>query len=289
MARKSAKAGLPHALERAGALCLAFVNTLAPRRDDRRRNAVAPPSVALERYGDLLAWGLEMGAVGSAGADRLARTAAERPQDAATALVRAIELRTALLRIFTAVAVKQVPRPRDLDVLNAALRVRRVIPGGEGFRWDWAGEDALDRVLWAVAQSAAELLTGERLARVSQCASKGCRQLFVARSPRRLWCDMNTCGNRAKGKRHQKYLRQIRKGLAHRARSEGGGRSTQAVATPQSTLERSNPTSFSPDNPLGVGSSAGTAPKSSRTASETTDRDGARQLDEATSNLSIGK
>ena len=46
MAKRGKKSGVPRELERSGALCLAFANTGVPRRDDRRRDSKAPPSMA---------------------------------------------------------------------------------------------------------------------------------------------------------------------------------------------------------------------------------------------------
>jgi predicted RNA-binding Zn ribbon-like protein len=80
--------------------------------------------------------------------------------------------------------------------------------GGERWRWRWAGdaesEPALDRVLWPVARSAAELLTSDDLAAVRECAAPDCRWLFLDRSRNRSrrWCAMATCGNRSKARRH---------------------------------------------------------------------------------------
>ena len=124
--------------------------------------------------------------------------------------VDAAALRAATVRIFTAAALGKEPRPEDLALVNGHLRLRRAVPAGDGFDWAWAGdEDALDRPLWAIAQSAVDLLVSDDLANVDQCAAKGCFQLFVRRSRRRKWCDMSTCGNRQKGRRYQQYLRSI--------------------------------------------------------------------------------
>jgi predicted RNA-binding Zn ribbon-like protein len=59
-------------------------------------------------------------------------------------------------------------------------------------------------MLWPVLQSAAELLTSDEIHQVRECNSDRCTWLFVDRSRthRRRWCDMKTCGNRAKARRH---------------------------------------------------------------------------------------
>ncbi len=58
-----------------------------------------------------------------------------------------------------------------------------------------------------MADSAAELLASDRLARVRQCASDGCTRLFLYANSRRRWCDQNLCGNRAKGRRYHDMVR----------------------------------------------------------------------------------
>ena len=88
-------------------------------------------------------------------------------------------------------------------VLAQALAQLRVVNTGEVFAWDWAGDDpTLDRMLWPIAQSAADLLTSDELGSVKQCS--GCSWLFVDRSRNhsRRWCDMRVCGNRAKARRY---------------------------------------------------------------------------------------
>jgi predicted RNA-binding Zn ribbon-like protein len=59
-------------------------------------------------------------------------------------------------------------------------------------------------MLCAVALSAAELLTSDRVDRVRECASETCSWLFLdgSRNRRRKWCDMASCGNRAKARRY---------------------------------------------------------------------------------------
>ena len=58
---------------------------------------------------------------------------------------------------------------------------------------------SLDRPLWEIARSAAELLAApEATARVRECGSDTCEWLFIdkSRNHSRRWCDMNDCGRR---------------------------------------------------------------------------------------------
>ncbi|MBV9150398.1 MAG: CGNR zinc finger domain-containing protein, partial [Alphaproteobacteria bacterium] len=58
-------------------------------------------------------------------------------------------------------------------------------------------------VLW----SAADLLTHADRRRVRRCANDQCLWVFVddSKAGTRRWCDMASCGNRAKSRRH--YLK----------------------------------------------------------------------------------
>jgi predicted RNA-binding Zn ribbon-like protein len=191
-------------VEQSGALCLAFANSAVPRTDGRR-SSTAAPWLPLRGYEDLVVWGQRAGLVGALDGERLVRTAKARPDLAAAVFARGLELRAALLRIFTALAAARQPAAKDFEPLNAVLAAsspaRRIVPGIDGFRWDWGGDDeALDRMLWPVAQSAGDLLASADHRRLRQCAAVECRKLFLGRK-RRLWCDMNLCGNRAKRRR----------------------------------------------------------------------------------------
>jgi predicted RNA-binding Zn ribbon-like protein len=78
---------------------------------------------------------------------------------------RAIELRETLHRLFDAESQDKTPAARDL---------------------------------------AGDLLAGPRLDRVRRCANPECGWLFLddSRAGKRRWCSMQSCGNRAKARRH---------------------------------------------------------------------------------------
>ena len=66
--------------------------------------------------------------------------------------------------------------------------------------------DLLAPVLW----SAADLLLRARHRRIRRCANPECLWLFIdeSRMGTRRWCDMASCGNRAKARRHYEKIRQ---------------------------------------------------------------------------------
>jgi predicted RNA-binding Zn ribbon-like protein len=185
-----------------GELCLDFANTVS---GTRRR-----PKEHLKSYQDLLAWGAQAGILNDEDVQRLGRVAAAHPRKAVAALADAIALREALFRIVAAVIAGTPPNDDDLARLNAALpralEHLRVAPRAKGCEWEWSGEaGALDRMLWPIARSAADLLVSSDVHRVRRCAnSEDCDWLFIdaTRNRSRRWCDMRSCGNRTKARRH---------------------------------------------------------------------------------------
>jgi len=192
-------------------LSLGFVNTVDWRTS-------AHPVESLGGYPDLVAWGAKAGAISEDQARELLAEAERRPDEATAALARAIALREALYRVFVA-PTDLAHGAADVATLNAELRGAlarlRLAPGEASgrFAWELAGGDDLGSVLGPVALSAAELLTSDGLARIRTCEGEGCGWLFLdtSRNRSRRWCSMDSCGNRAKAKRH--YERTKRGGV----------------------------------------------------------------------------
>lgn len=191
-------------------LCLGFANT-------QKWHASAHPTEEIINYADLLDWAEASGLLKAAAKRRLSRLAAHDPPAAEAARQRAIELREAIYRIFTALVEKQTPSAADIACLNTALARAlahsQIVAVAEHFAWGWADTDSLDRVAWPIARSAGELLTSAWLDRVGQCADdRGCGWLFIdtSKNHSRRWCDINDCGNRAKARRHYQRVREQR-------------------------------------------------------------------------------
>jgi predicted RNA-binding Zn ribbon-like protein len=180
------------------------------------------PVEFLTSYSDLVAWSQHVGILTDHQAQRLLKKAARRPGDATAVLKRAVVLREAIYRIFSAISHGRPPQAADLatfnDELSRALAQSRIVStlrqaqdtAAGGFAWDWAGaEDALDGMLWPVVHDAAGLLTSEELDRVGQCADDRCGWLFLdtSRNRSRRWCSMEDCGNRAKARRYYERKR----------------------------------------------------------------------------------
>lgn len=192
-----------------GALCLDFANTISSRQQNSGEK--------LDGYADLLRWARQAEALSAEVLDDLQREAARHRHKRKAAFERAVELREVLYRIFAAQTRGEEPQNEDLKDFNGALALamRHLVLHLESdrFAWEWArAHERLDSILWPVTRSAAELLTSEEVDRVRECDSETCSWLFLDRSPagRRRWCDMATCGNRAKARRHYRRKKKRR-------------------------------------------------------------------------------
>ena len=96
-------------------------------------------------------------------------------------------------------------------MLHEALSRLEICPSEDMFEWTWVLDaNDLDRVLWPIVRSAADLLTSGDLRKVRQCARESCDWLFVdaSKNHSRRWCSMNMCGSRVKARRY--YQRKTR-------------------------------------------------------------------------------
>lgn len=189
-------------------LCLDFSNTLHDRS--------TTPRESLNSYDDFVQWGQEAGILAENEATRLRAEATRHPNEAEHVRQQAITLREAIFRIFYARLHDALPEENDLATLNAmlarAMTRASIHSTGNGFAWDWSGDDGeLERIYWPIARSAAELLTAEALESVRMCAAEDCGWLFLdtSKNHTRRWCDMKSCGNRAKARKHYKKAQEV--------------------------------------------------------------------------------
>jgi predicted RNA-binding Zn ribbon-like protein len=183
-------------------LCLGYVNTLSWRG----RSA---PAETLRTISDVLGW-IERAAVFSPGAvDHAAAWAQDNEAQAARTFAEAIKLREALFGIFSAIGAAEPCDRSNFLIFGAALARApqrcHLVPMQCRFAWSIArtrnpASDALTPVLW----SAADLMLGAPSHRIRRCANEECLWLFLDQSKTntRRWCDMGSCGNRAKSRRH---------------------------------------------------------------------------------------
>lgn len=142
------------------------------------------------------------------------------PDAAEKAIARIRRVRAAMRELAEATVERRLPDARQLDRINRALRTPYtyvLVPSADGGAWDHKHEgDPVEGALARLVESLAREVSQGHPERMRVCANEECRWVFhdTSRSGRRKWCDMATCGNRAKVARH----RERRRGTG-----EGGG------------------------------------------------------------------
>lgn len=141
--------------------------------------------------------------------DRLVREFVERPRESTRILTKMKRVRAAMREIVDATAEGRGPASTDLKELNRALRthyVYELVPSMDGVSLDHRHQgDPVDGALARLAESIARELIQGHPERLRICENDQCRYVFAdtSRTGRRKWCDMSTCGNRAKVARHR--------------------------------------------------------------------------------------
>lgn len=193
-----------------GQLALNFANTVSRRHvPDRRKEH-------LESYADIISFAKQSGIISPKDARELCDYATRHAPEAARTFRKAIAMREVMYRAFSAIAQGKSANAADLDLMNdfaiEALRHRCLSRSNQGYRWQWQpdGNKPLERILWEVSQAAADLLTSNELQLVRFCEAPDCEWLFLdhSRNRSRRWCDMTSCGNRQKARRHYQRTRE---------------------------------------------------------------------------------
>jgi predicted RNA-binding Zn ribbon-like protein len=137
--------------------------------------------------------------------------AALRPQGVGDdeALARVRTVRKALRDVAHAVSHGRPAEPDSLAEVNRAIAARERIelvrsPDGVSVGHSHVG-DPLDDALARLADPLVHEIGAGRADRVRICANDTCRWVFFdeSRGGQRRWCDMASCGNRAKAARHR--------------------------------------------------------------------------------------
>ena len=187
-----------------GVLCLDFANTVS------RRKTPEQSTDHLRRYDDLVAFAGQSKLLSPKQVGDLRAYSRSHVVKAEDALRKAVSHRENIYRVFSALASRKAAQSDDVQLINdfavEALNHRRLTRAGGRYRWEWQWnrENLLDRILWPIAQSAADLLTSPELDSVRVCKAPDCAWLFLdqSRNHSRRWCDMKVCGNRQKARRH---------------------------------------------------------------------------------------
>jgi predicted RNA-binding Zn ribbon-like protein len=173
---------------------------------------------ALRDFDTLMAWLEAATLVDGERGQGMRRRAREQPSGAAAALVDARRVRGALRSLAergSLMAGSEQIRAEALNEINRVLGrsagTRRVERRGDGtyVRTFVPVGDAFAGLMIPIVESAADALILGELPRVRRCADERCARVFYdsTKNGRRRWCDMATCGNRAKAARHRQKLR----------------------------------------------------------------------------------
>jgi len=169
-------------------------------------------------YESLVSWGANSGVIAPEIASQLAARDFST-QEKWVALAAARELRNILQHILARTAEGREPDKDALKTLNQSvseafsrmhLSDRGGNSAGEPLLWNWNGMGSEPTcMLWPVLWSAAALLAGEEVRRVRVCAGVACGWMFLdhSRNGLRRWCEMSTCGARAKARRYYERTR----------------------------------------------------------------------------------
>ena len=135
------------------------------------------------------------------------------PEYGAKVLGRIRKARSAMRELVDASVEHRPPAFLALDEVNRALRTHYVtilVPSADGVHMGHRHEgDPIDGALARLTESVARYLGEGKTERLRVCANEACHWAFfdTSRTARRKWCDMTTCGNRAKAARHRERQR----------------------------------------------------------------------------------
>ncbi len=189
-----------------GHLCLDFLNTADWHGSPREIELLAG-------YGEFIAWAAAVRIATRPEGAALLRSAQQEPAKAEYAVREAIQLREDMFAIFRPLALGENPGSDVLDEWTSIYRdwlgATRLVPARNAMHRVWNGAPSdLKRLLLPIVLSTEELLVHGPLDRIRICGMEDCGWMFLDRSRagRRAWCNMKTCGNRAKARRF--YSRQ---------------------------------------------------------------------------------
>jgi predicted RNA-binding Zn ribbon-like protein len=191
-------------------LWLDFVNS-----DDATHSRGEARSDALDSFDRFVAWLSAARLLDDERATAMIRRAQQQPTGSSAALHEARRLRNVLRALAergdapqeraTQTAIGEINR-----ILGRSAGTRRVEPRSDGgfVRNFVTAGDVFAGLMIPIIESAADGLVSSELQRVRKCADPRCSRVFFdgSRNGKRRWCDMKTCGNRAKAARHRKKL-----------------------------------------------------------------------------------
>jgi predicted RNA-binding Zn ribbon-like protein len=165
----------------------------------------------LDDFPAFIAWLETAGALETDRASGILRRAEQQPAGAAAVLADARRVRAALRNLAERGATVERARVDALTEINRVLGrsagMRRIDlrPDGRCTRTFAPVGDAFAGLMIPVVDSAADSMVTAELPRIRRCVGARCTRVFydATKNGCRRWCDMSTCGNRAKAARHR--------------------------------------------------------------------------------------
>jgi predicted RNA-binding Zn ribbon-like protein len=189
-----------------GHVVLDLVNTVTARD--------AEPIDWLDSYRGVLEWAALTGQFDQVALAELEQMDTAEPGAGKRALHRLRGLRETIHDVLAATIQDEAPPEKALARLellwkDAVARARLTVSDRHARIELDVESSRLDYLKHELALRAFELLRVFPLDRTRVCAGTNCGWLFIDRSKggRRRWCDMATCGNAAKNKRHHQRKR----------------------------------------------------------------------------------
>ncbi|NUT33309.1 MAG: CGNR zinc finger domain-containing protein [Hamadaea sp.] len=181
-----------------GHLVLDFVNTVT--------GWDAQPVDWLDGYARLLDWAVHSGGFPADTVAALRRAADADPRAAERALTKNRHLRETLWEVLTALTTQQQPDTEALQAQwrTAAGRASLRPVDGHLFAVATVESSGLDAITHTLALAAVRFLEDAPTRRLRVCDGHPCGWFYLdtSKAGRRRWCDMATCGNAEKTRRH---------------------------------------------------------------------------------------
>jgi predicted RNA-binding Zn ribbon-like protein len=182
-----------------GSTCIDFCNTLDHK--------YTPPKYDLiPNYASTLQWGQAAGI--------LPLSFQGAAADGQQSIARIYDMRSLISSLLLPFTCSGIPNETELTAFNTCLREvnesMKIISTGGGYTLICSAVDPLAQIVCAVVRSTADLLLSNQLEQLKQCGECGWLFYDTSRNQSRRWCDMNSCGNRAKARRHYERVRQKR-------------------------------------------------------------------------------
>jgi len=187
-------------------LCLDLVNSANWKGNTVVDEAFATPI-------DVVDWAERARILPRAAARRWRARFRRDPDSAGTLVADVRACRQALRLLFDAAMRNREPPVHARTAINACLRggkPGRLVTSGARLGYEPIGNAFGPWLLHRAATSAVELIVSTDRAALECCPGVRCGWLFLdrTRGRTRRWCQMETCGNRAKARRHYQRERQ---------------------------------------------------------------------------------